>query len=81
MTRLLQAAHEVVRVAVSSRAGCMHELRAPVKNHQQFQTGQILACSHRRPHSIGVVAGFAPFNWIKLARIWPFAAPSVVRFS
>ena len=52
MTRLLRTAHELVRVTVSSQADCLHELRAPVKNRQQFQTGQILASSHRRPQLI-----------------------------
>ena len=49
MTRLLQAAPEGVSVAVSSRADCLHKLRSPVKVCQQFQTGQILACSHCPP--------------------------------
>jgi len=38
----------------------LHELRAPVKTHQQFQTGQILASSHRRPQQAMVDARMRP---------------------
>ena len=38
-------------MAVGSRADCLREPRTTVKPHQQFQTGRILASSHRRPQA------------------------------